>query len=233
MQIPAALRPVQILAADDDADLLALIAFSLRQAGFQVVTAADGSGALRSFASSPPDLVLLDINMPAPDGLNVCRSIREHSRVPIVMLTARDREDDLVAAIDAGADDYVTKPFSPRALLARIRALLRRSEPVVLGTLQAGAMQLDVQAHLLRMGQGEPVLLTPLEAKAMHILMASADRTVTVERLLNHIWGRATSRERRTLKQLIYRLRQKIEPDVANPQILRTTPGAGYRLLSQ
>src|SRR5688572_457657 len=118
--------PLKILVADDDADLRALIAFSLRQAGFDVCTAADGSDALRVFAAHRPDLVLLDVNMPPPDGLEVCGTIRQSSTVPIMMLSVRDQEDDLVAAIDAGADDYVRKPFSPRALIARVRALVRR-----------------------------------------------------------------------------------------------------------
>ncbi|MFL6550299.1 MAG: response regulator transcription factor [Povalibacter sp.] len=224
-------RPVRVLAADDDADLLALIGFTLHQAGFDVCTAQDGPAALRVFSSEAPDFVLLDVNMPMLNGLDVCREIRSRSTVPIMMLTVRDQEDDLVAALDAGADDYVLKPFSPRALLARVRALVRRAEPVNAGSISAGAVYLDPEQRTLRIGTAEAVKLTPLEIKALHLLITSPGRTVTAERLLNHVWGRATSRERRTLKQLVYRLRQKLEVDPTAPQILQTTPGAGYKLV--
>jgi DNA-binding response OmpR family regulator len=224
-------RPVRVLAADDDADLLALIGFTLRQAGFDVCTAQDGSSALRAFSTEAPDFVLLDVNMPALNGLDVCREIRSRSTVPIMMLTVRDQEDDLVAALDAGADDYVLKPFSPRALLARIRALVRRAEPLNTGAITAGSVYLDPEERTLRFGTTDPVRLTPLEVKALHLLITSPGRTVTAERLLNHVWGRATSRERRTLKQLVYRLRQKLEVDPTKPLILQTTPGAGYKLV--
>jgi DNA-binding response OmpR family regulator len=226
-----ATRPTRILAVDDDADLLALIGFTLQHAGFDVLTARDGPGALCTFAEKAPDFVLLDINIPAPNGLAVCRAIRERSMVPIMMLTARDSEDDLVAAIESGADDYVCKPFSPRALLARVRALVRRAEPLNVDWLAAGNVHLDLQQHALRVGASAPLPLTPLEVKALHLLMISPGRTVTAERLLNHVWGRTSARERRTLKQLIYRLRQKLEADPTTPQILQTTPGAGYRLV--
>jgi len=225
------MRPVRVLAADDDADLLALIGFTLRQAGFDVCTAQDGTVALQVFSREAPDFVLLDVNMPSLNGLDVCREIRSRSTVPIMMLTVRDQEDDLVAALDAGADDYVLKPFSPRALLARVRALVRRAEPINAGSISAGAVYLDPEQRTLRIGPAEAVRLTPLEIKALHLLITSPGRTVTAERLLNHVWGRATSRERRTLKQLVYRLRQKLEADPARPQILQTTPGAGYKLV--
>ncbi|HKE93607.1 MAG TPA: response regulator transcription factor [Povalibacter sp.] len=230
-KIHAASQPLRVIAADDDADLLALIGFTLRQAGFEVRTVQDGQAALRAFASEPADFVLLDINMPMLSGLEVCRRIRDSSTVPIMMLTVRDQEDDLVAALEAGADDYVRKPFSPRALLARIRALVRRAEPLNIGLIGAGQVRLDLEQHELHIGACEAVHLTPLELKALHLLMISPGRTVTAERLLNHIWGQATARERRTLKQLIYRLRQKLEHDPAVPQILQTTPGAGYKLI--
>jgi DNA-binding response OmpR family regulator len=223
---------MKILVVDDDADLLALIGFTLNQAGFEVRTAHDGAGALRAFEHETPDFVLLDVNMPEPNGLDVCREIRNRSPVPIMMLTVRDQEEDLLAAFDCGADDYVRKPFSPRALLARVRALIRRAEPLNLGSIAAGNLHLDLEQHTLRIGAAEPLRLTPLELKALHLLMTSPGRTVTAERLLVHVWGRSTSRERRTLKQLIYRLRQKLEEeDSAASQVLQTTPGAGYKLV--
>jgi DNA-binding response OmpR family regulator len=134
---------MRILVADDDADLRALIGFTLMQAGFDICTAVDGESALQAFQRDSPDLVLLDINMPEPNGLKVCREIRGRSPVPIMMLTVRDVEEDLIEAFDSGADDYVHKPFSPRALLARVRALLRRAEPFDPGPVTVGNLRLD------------------------------------------------------------------------------------------
>jgi DNA-binding response OmpR family regulator len=223
---------MRILVADDDADLRALIGFTLMQAGYDICTAVDGESALQAFQRDSPDLVLLDINMPEPNGLQVCRHIRGRSPVPIMMLTVRDTEEDLIEAFDSGADDYVRKPFSPRALLARVRALIRRSEPLDAGPVTAGQLRLDPEQRTLQFGAAPPIRLTPLELKAMQLLMVTAGRTVTAERMLLHLWGRATARERRTLKQLVYRLRQKIESDASSPEILQTTPGAGYKLVA-
>lgn len=222
---------MKILVADDDADLRALIGFTLAQAGFDVCTAADGDSALQTFQRDAPDFILLDINMPGPNGLEVCREIRSRSTVPIMMLTVRDQEDDLIVAFDNGADDYVRKPFSPRALLARVRALARRVEPLSTGTIAAGNVLLDLEQHTLQIGAAAPIRLTPLELKALNLFMTTPGRTVTAEKLLTQIWGRATARERRTLKQLIYRLRQKLERDSSAPEMLQTTPGAGYKLV--
>jgi len=222
---------MRILVADDDADLRALIGFTLMQAGFDICTAVDGESALQAFQQNSPDLVMLDINMPEPNGLKVCREIRGRSPVPIMMLTVRDVEEDLIEAFDSGADDYVHKPFSPRALLARVRALIRRSEPIDAAPVTAGQLRLDPEQRNLQFGAAPPIRLTPLELKAMQLLMGTPGRTVTAEKLLLHLWGRATARERRTLKQLIYRLRHKIESDASTPEVLQTTPGAGYKLV--
>jgi len=224
---------MRILVADDDADLRALIGFTLMQAGFDICTAVDGESALQAFQQNSPDLVLLDINMPEPNGLKVCREIRGRSPVPIMMLTVRDVEEDLIEAFDSGADDYVHKPFSPRALLARVRALIRRSEPLDAAPVTAGQLRLDPEQRSLQFGAAPPIRLTPLELKAMQLLMVTPGRTVTAEKLLLHLWGRATARERRTLKQLIYRLRHKIESDASAPEVLQTTPGAGYKLVPE
>src|SRR5687767_4407748 len=223
---------MRILVADDDADLRALIGFTLMQAGYDICTAIDGETALQAFQRDSPDLVLLDINMPEPNGLKVCREIRGRSPVPIMMLTVRDVEEDLIEAFDSGADDYVRKPFSPRALLARVRALIRRSEPLDSGPVTAGQLRLEPEQRTLQFGAAPPIRLTPLELKAMQLLMVTPGRTVTAEKMLLHLWGRATARERRTLKQLVYRLRQKIETDASTPEILQTTPGAGYKLVA-
>jgi DNA-binding response OmpR family regulator len=220
-----------ILAADDDHDLLALIAFTLSQAGYRVVQANDGAMAIKMFAAESPDLVLLDINMPHATGFQVCESIRRKSRVPIMMLTVRGEEEDLVRAIELGADDYLTKPFSPRTLLARIKALLRRSGVENTAPLAAGRIQLNTVEHLLQVGTKEPVRLTKLELRLMHLLLANAGHTVSSDRLLMQVWGHKGAGDRQLLKQLVHRVRQKIEIDPANPQILQTSASAGYKLI--
>ena len=221
---------MKILAVDDDPDLLALVGFALAQAGFVVVKAVDVPSALRVFAAESPDLAILDINLPGGSGFEICQAIRKQSRVPVMMLTARGEEEDLVRALDMGADDYLTKPFSPRTLLARVRALLRRAGLETGGDMTAGSLHLDLEAHALRVGEGEPVKLTKLETRLLQILIANAGHVVGTERLLMHVWGHRGSGDRQLLKQLVHRLRQKIEVDPAEPALLRTESGAGYRL---
>lgn len=222
---------MKILAADDDQDLLALTAFSLSQAGYLVVKAGDGNAALRAFESEGPDLVILDINMPGASGFQVCESIRARSRVPVMMLTVRGEEEDLVRALELGADDYLTKPFSPRTLLARVKALLRRAGMENAAPLAAGRIQLDVDEHTVSVGSNPPLRLTKLELRLLQMLIANAGHTVSSDRLLMQVWGHKGSGDRQLLKQLVHRLRQKIEVDPAVPQILQTAPGAGYKLV--
>jgi DNA-binding response OmpR family regulator len=222
---------VKILIVDDDADLLALVAFALTQAGYAVVKAADAPEALRVFEAESPDLAVLDVNLPHGSGFEVCREIRRRSRVPVMMLTVRGDEADLVKALDLGADDYLTKPFSPRTLLARIKALLRRAGMETAGPMTAGPLSLDLEALSLRIGDGAPLRLTRLEGRLMQILIANAGHVVGTERLLVHVWGSSGSGDRQLLKQLVHRLRHKIEPDAVHPTYLQTEPGAGYRLL--
>jgi DNA-binding response OmpR family regulator len=221
---------VKILVVDDDADLLSLVAFALAQAGFVVVKAADVGAALSAFAAESPDLAILDINLPGGSGFDICEAIRRQSRIPVMMLTARSDEKDLVRALDLGADDYLTKPFSPRTLLARVRALLRRAGMETGGALTVGSLRLDLEAHVLRLGDAEPVKLTKLETRLLQILIANAGHVVGTERLLTHVWGHRGSGDRQLLKQLVHRLRQKVEADPAAPQVLKTESGAGYRL---
>jgi DNA-binding response OmpR family regulator len=222
---------VKILIVDDDADLLALVAFALTQAGYAVVKAADAPEALRVFEAESPDLAVLDVNLPHGSGFEVCREIRRRSRVPVMMLTVRGDEADLVKALELGADDYLTKPFSPRTLLARIKALLRRAGMETAGPMTAGPLSLDLEALSLRIGDGPPVRLTRLEGRLMQILIANAGHVVGTERLLVHVWGSSGSGDRQLLKQLVHRLRHKIEPDAVHPTYLQTEPGAGYRLV--
>jgi len=222
---------MKILVADDDRDLLGLIAFTLTQAGYFVVRAADGQTALRAFDAESPDFVVLDINMPGASGFQVCEAIRAKSRVPIMMLTVRGEEEDLVRALELGADDFLTKPFSPRTLLARIKALLRRAGIESSTPLFAGRVKLDLEEHSVTIDAGEPVRLTKLELRLLQMLLSNAGRSVNSDRLLAQVWGHRNSGDRQLLKQLVHRLRQKIEVDPANPTILQTAPGSGYRLM--
>ena len=220
---------MKVLVADDDGDLRELIAFTLTQAGYLVVRAADGPAAVRCFDEESPDLVVLDINMPGASGFQVCESIRKRSRVPVMMLTVRGEEEDLVRALGLGADDYLTKPFSPRTLLARIKALLRRAGMESTAPLAAGRVSLDLTEHTVRIGNGEAVRLTKLELRLLQMLLANAGHTVTSERLLVQVWGHRSGGDRQLLKQLVHRLRHKIETDPAAPTLLRTA-AVGYKL---
>ena len=223
---------MKILIADDDRDLLGLIAFALTQAGYLIVRASDGPAAIRAFEEESPDLVVLDINMPGASGFQVCEAIRVKSRVPVMMLTVRGEEEDLVRALELGADDYLNKPFSPRTLLARIKALLRRAGvDSTAAPLAVGQIALDVDEHTVKIGDGVPVRLTKLELRLLQMLLANAGRTVHSDRLLVQVWGHRNSGDRQLLKQLVHRLRQKIEADPANPVLLQTAAGSGYKLI--
>ncbi len=223
---------MKILIADDDGDLLGLIGFTLTQAGYLVIKAPDGSSAIRSFDAEQPDIIVLDINMPGASGFDVCKAVRQKSRVPIMMLTVRGEEEDLVRALELGADDYLAKPFSPRTLLARVKALLRRAGVDAGAPLAAGRIKLDVDEHTVQIGTGEPIRLTKLELRLLQMLLANAGHTVSSDRLLMQVWGHRGAGDRQLLKQLVHRLRQKIEVDPAVPQLLQTAPGAGYRLIA-
>jgi DNA-binding response OmpR family regulator len=222
---------MKVLIADDDRDLLELIGFALTQAGFFVLKAGDGTTALRMFEAEAPDLLVLDINMPGATGFQVCAAVRARSSVPVMMLTVRSEEEDLVKALELGADDYLTKPFSPRTLLARVRALLRRAGMESSAPLAAGRVALNMNEHTVRIGDAAPVRLTKLELRLLHMLLANAGRTVSSDRLLVQIWGHRNSGDRQLLKQLVHRLRQKIEADPAVPRVLQTAAGAGYKLV--
>jgi len=221
---------MKVLVADDDADLRELIAFTLAQAGYLVIKAHDGVAAVRLFTEESPDLVVLDINMPGQSGFQVCEAIRARSRVPVMMLTVRGEEEDLVRALGLGADDYLTKPFSPRTLVARIRALLRRAGMESTAPVAAGRVALDLSEHTVRIGTGDTVRLTKLELRLLQMLLANAGHTVSSERLLVQVWGHRSGGDRQLLKQLVHRLRQKIEADPAAPALLRTA-AAGYKLV--
>jgi DNA-binding response OmpR family regulator len=221
---------MKILVVDDDSDLRNLIAYALRHAGYLVVEAADGPAALAAFASEQPALVVLDVNLPRLSGFEVCREIRARGATPVMMLTVRGSEEDVVQGLDLGADDYLTKPFSPRTLLARIRALLRRAGVEKPAPLVAGDLALDLEVQTVAVGGAAPVRLTNLEFRLLHLLVANAGHTLPAERLLSHVWGRRGEGDRQLLKQLVHRLRQKIEVDASAPRYLVTASGIGYAL---
>jgi DNA-binding response OmpR family regulator len=166
--------------------------------------------------------------MPGVDGFTVCQTVRTRSSIPVIILSARSDENDIVRALELGADDYLTKPFSPRTLLARIHAILRRSDLTSSSTLEAGGATLDVERHLLRFESTE-THLTPLETLLLQALMTTPGRTVSTERLVTEAWGRAGAEERHALKQVIYRLRRKLETQTPIADRLRTLRNAGYR----
>jgi DNA-binding response OmpR family regulator len=221
---------MKILIVDDDIELRELIGFALRQAGYLVVTAADGAEALTMFDREQPDLLILDVNLPQISGLEVCRRVRETATTPIMMLTVRSSEEDQVQGLDMGADDYLTKPFSPRTLLARVRALLRRAEIDRPSPQGVGDLVLDVEGQAVRVRDDAPIRLTNLEFRLLQYLLANAGHTIPVERLTTHVWGYRGLGDRQMLKQLVHRLRQKIETNPSDPEYLVTVAGVGYSL---
>jgi DNA-binding response OmpR family regulator len=221
---------VTILIVDDDRELRELIGFVLRSAGYPVVEAGDGLEALRQHAERKPDLVILDVNLPGIDGFEVCRRIRLDADTPVMMLTVRGEEADQVKGLDLGADDYLAKPFSPRTLLARVRALLRRRGPERPAPSGAGAIALEPDLQTVSIAAGPPVRLTNLEFRLLQAMIAAPNRTLPQERLVRHVWGHRAAGDRQLLKQLVHRVRQKVEADPAAPRYLKTVSGVGYRL---
>ena len=223
---------MKILVVDDDRELRELIGFALRDAGYPVVEAGDGPEALRQHAAEKPDLVILDVNLPGLDGFEVCRLIRGEADTPVMMLTVRSEESDQVRGLDLGADDYLAKPFSPATLLARVRALLRRGGAEHPATSGAGAIVLDPDLQTVKVGEAPPVRLTKLEFRLLQLMVAAPNRTMPPERLLRHVWEHRSTGDRQLLKQLVHRVRQKLETDPAIPKMIMNELGIGYRLLS-
>jgi DNA-binding response OmpR family regulator len=222
---------MKILVVDDDLDLRGLIAFVLRQAGYLAVEAADGPSALAALAQEQPDLMILDVNLPRVDGLSVLKRMRSGGdRTPVMLLTVRSTEEDQIQGLDLGADDYLTKPFSPRTLLARVRALMRRAGIEKPAALASGDLALDPEGQSACVGGGPSIRLTNLEFRLLQLLIANAGHALSVDRITSHVWGYRGLGDRQLLKQLIHRLRQKIEHDPASPRYLLTVSGVGYRL---
>ena len=220
---------MKLLIVDDDADMLAVVGFALRQAGFPVVSANSYGTALSVFRTERPDLAILDINLPGGSGFELCGLLRRESTAPIMMLTARGEEADLVRALELGADDYLTKPFSPRTLVARVKALLRRAGHEGSSPSQAGEIALDPDLLVLRIS-GREIKITPLESRLLQLLIANAGQVVHTDRMLVHVWGHRGGGDRQLLKQLVHRLRQKIGDDPERPRWLSTVPSVGYML---
>ncbi|MCX6032690.1 MAG: response regulator transcription factor [Chloroflexi bacterium] len=219
----------KILLVDDDPILLDTLAFNLRHAGYRVVTALDGAAALEQAAAEKPDLVILDLMLPELDGLTVCRSLRQTSEVPILILTARTGELDKIVGLESGADDYLTKPFSLGELQARIRALLRRAGPRAAGEeIRSGDLTLHLVSRRAFIGDKE-LLLTPREFSLLAELMRHQGAVLTRDLLLTRIWGYDFYGDTRTVDVHIRWLREKIEVDPSNPARIVTVRGIGYR----
>jgi DNA-binding response OmpR family regulator len=221
-----------ILVVDDEPTQREMLAEALEAEGFTIVTAADGRAALLKFRESKPDLVLLDLMLPELSGIEVCRIIRAESGVPILMLTAKDSELDKVVGLELGADDYVTKPFSLRELIARVRAQFRRTEQqaVAGGTpalVDVGAVQVDLAGHRL-LRNGVTVPLKPKAFELLAFLVRNPGQVFTRDQLLEHVWGYDYAGETRTVDVHVHWLRSRIEADPANPEFLHTVRGTGY-----
>jgi DNA-binding response OmpR family regulator len=220
----------RILVVDDELGLTRALAINLRAHGYEVDTAADGAGALGRAGSHPPDLVLVDLGLPDIDGIDVVRGLRGWLSAPVLVLSARDGQDQKVAALDAGADDYVTKPFGMDELLARVRAALRRASPGDVGRplVETDSFTVDLAAHRVRTSAGD-VPLTPTEWGLLEVLVRHPGRLVSARVLLQEVWGPAYGTETNYLRVYMSQLRRKLERDPTHPRHLVTEPGVGYR----
>ena len=247
---------MKILIVDDDRVLADILAYTFRRDDFQVVLAYDGLSALTLFAQEQPELVILDVNLPGLDGFTVCHQIRQESDTPIIMLTVRGEDDDIVHGLELGADDYVPKPCSPRQLVARAHAVLRRFKQAAAGVheeaapaeledqpmirsvgravlsrpLQVGHLTLDANGREVRVGDGNPIQLSDQEGRLLKLLMLNGGQIVPIETLYEHVWGSKTGGTD-DLRQLVRRLRNKIESNVNFPVHIKNIPGLGYGLI--
>jgi DNA-binding response OmpR family regulator len=218
-----------VLVVDDEASIRTIVEYALRDAGFEVIGAARGDEALKVLEREPIDLVVLDLMLPGVDGLEVCRRIRATRNTPIIMLSARGEELDKVLGLELGADDYVTKPFSPRELVSRVKAQLRRArlEPDQTAPLRAGELLIDPGARTV-VRDGEEVTLTYSEFEILLKLARSPRRVFTREELMNHLWGGSFYGDLRSVDVHVRHLRQKVERDASAPTLIRTVRGVGY-----
>lgn len=219
----------KILVVDDDLALADVLAFTLRRAGFDIILAHDGRQAIDQFHRELPDLIVLDWNLPHKNGLEVCSIIRDESNLPIIMLTVRNMDDDVVAALEAGADEYITKPFSPRQLVARIRAIFRRLAIGYEEILRTGSLTLNIERREVVWDDQGVFHLTRLETRLLQALIQNAGNVLTKESLIHRVWGPEGATDE-MLKQLIYRLRNKLETVQSTHALIETIPDVGYSL---
>jgi two-component system, OmpR family, KDP operon response regulator KdpE len=222
-------RPA-ILVCDDEPQILRALKASLRGAGYEVDTAETAEGALTAAALSPPDAVILDLVLPDGRGTDVCRELRSWTSVPVIVLSVVGDESEKVAALDAGADDYVTKPFGIDELLARLRAAMRRVEATSEPVIEVGDLRVDLEKRAVFVS-GKPVQLTPHEFKLLRLLALNRGKLMTHTAILREVWGRAYADESHYLHVYVSQLRRKIEPEPTRPRYILTEPGAGYRLV--
>jgi DNA-binding response OmpR family regulator len=224
---------MKILVVEDDCETVDFLAFALNRAGFDLVAASNPATALALLESEQPVLVLLDIDLGRWNGLDLLRDLRRRSAIPVIMLTGQAAEAEKVRGLELGADDYITKPYSNRELIARIRAVLRRTNQELgpmpeeaAGIISAGPVSLNVREHSAT-NNGEPVRLTLLEFRMLHYLMTRVGRVVPAEELLRQVWGRADHDTRETMRVIVYRLRQKLGDSADSPRLLHTVHGVG------
>lgn len=223
-----------VLIVEDEESLADPLAFLLRKEGFEATVVNDGSAALGTFDRVSPDIVLLDLMLPGMSGTEICKSLRTRSSVPVIMVTARDSEIDKVVGLELGADDYVTKPYSARELIARIRAVLRRGgdtadDDLAIGILEAGPVRMDVERHIVAVN-GQQITLPLKEFDLLEYLLRNSGRVLTRGQLIDRVWGADYVGDTKTLDVHVKRLRSKIEPDPASPKHLVTVRGLGYKL---
>jgi two-component system KDP operon response regulator KdpE len=221
----------RVLVVDDEPQILRALQTNLRGAGYEVDTAATAEAALATAAMRPPDAVILDLVLPDGSGTEVCRELRTWSSAPVLVLSVVGDEPEKVAALDAGADDYIQKPFGIEELLARLRAVLRRAGPSGGPVLEVGELVVDLDKRSVAVG-GRPVSLTPHEFELLRVLAQNEGKLMTHPAILREVWGPAYGGESHYLHVYISQLRRKIETDPARPRYLLTEPGAGYRLVS-
>lgn len=223
--------PRRVLVVDDEESLLKIISYALEEAGFAVATATETETASKLLGEFDPDVVILDVMLPGRSGLEFCRELRANSTVPIIMLSARSEEVDRILGLELGADDYVTKPFSPRELVSRVRAQLRRLDAAAsrTGALTVRDLKIDPESHTVHM-KGETVHLTNSEFQILTLLARSPGKVFSRSAILNHLWNGGFVGDERTVDVHIHNLRDKIEPDPGKPEYLLTVRSLGYRL---
>jgi len=221
----------RILVVDDEPQMVGIVAFALESEGFEVVTAYDGEQALDKLALARPDLVVLDVMLPKIDGFEVCRRVRESTTIPVILLTAKKEDEDVILGLELGADDYVTKPFTPRELVLRVKAVLRRSGAgKAQAVVEVGDLRVDGLRYEATLG-GRRLDLTINEFRLLSCLATNAGRVLSWRALLKHAWGlESWEGGKEMVKTAIYRLRQKIEPDPNNPRYILTVRSVGYTM---